>query len=283
MTVSPGYDARMSQPRREDPAPAEQWSDLIDELDRWKQAGKVATLWWRDDDAVEPSGALDRLLSIGGDVPIAIAVVPAGADLRLAEWLAHPIRSGQTAHLFVLQHGWRHQNHALNGKKSEFTPERSRVAVASDLAAGRRRLAAFFDTRALPVLAPPWNRFDCRFLSLLVGCGLRGISGAGPRRSFHPVPGVVAANIHVDLVAWAGNRGFVGEDVALRGLIGHLSARRSGRVDAAEPTGILTHHLVQDETTGTFLRKLVAISRAHPAVRWLDATVVFPEGSWSLP
>ena len=265
----------MSQPRREDPAPAEQWSDLIDELDRWKEAGQVATLWWRDDDAVEPTDRLDRLLSISGDVPIALAVVPAGADVRFAEWLAHPLRSRQTAHLFVLQHGWRHQNHAVGSKKSEFPPEHPREMVASDLAAGRSRLATIFEARALPVLAPPWNRFDCRFLSLLVDCGLRGISGAGPRRPVPPTPGVATANVHVDLVAWTGNRGFVGEDIALRGLIAHLSARRCGRVDAAEPTGILTHHLVQDEATGTFLRKLVAISGVHRAVRWLDAKEVF--------
>jgi hypothetical protein len=273
----------MSQPRREDPAPAEEWSDLIDEFDRWKEAGKVATLWWRDDDAMEPGDRLDRLLSISGGTPIALAVVPAGADERLAEWLAHTLRSRRSARLFVLQHGWRHQNHAVGGKKSEFPAERSGEAVARDLAAGRRRLAALFEARALPVLAPPWNRFDCRFLPLLVECGLSGISTVGARRSVSPGLGVGAANTHVDLVAWTGDRRFVGDHAALRGLIAHLSARRSETVDAAEPTGILTHHLVQDEATGTFLRKLVVISRAHPAVRWLDATEVFPKDGWSLP
>jgi hypothetical protein len=265
----------MNQPRREYPVPAAQWADLIDELDRWNEAGKVATLWWRDDDAVGPGDRLDRLLSIGGDVPIAIAVIPAVADAQLADWLAHAVRSHQTWRLFVMQHGWRHQNHSLRGKKSEFPSERSGAMAAGDLAAGRRRLAMLFGARALPVLAPPWNRFDCRLLSLLVDCGLRGISQIGPRRAVCPALGVVAANVHVDLVAWAGNRGFVGEDVALRGLIGHLSARRSARVDTVEPTGILTHHLVQDEATGTFLRKLVAVTGAHRAVRWLDATEVF--------
>ena len=273
----------MSQPRGEDPAPAQQWSDLIDEFDRWKEAGKVATLWWRDDDAVGPSDRLDCLLSISGDVPIALAVVSAGTDERLGEWLAHPLRSRQTARLFILQHGWRHENHTLAGKKSEFPPERSAEAVASDLAAGRTRLAALFGARALPVLAPPWNRFDCRFLSLLADCGLSGISRVGPRRSAHPAPGIAAANIQVDLVEWAGHRGFVGRDVALRGLIAHLRARRSGKVDAAEPTGILTHHLVQDEATSAFLRKLVAISGVHRAVRWLDATEVFAKDGCFLP
>jgi hypothetical protein len=273
----------MSQLRREDLAPAVRWSDLIDEFDRWRDAGRVATLWWRDDDAASPSERLDRLFSISGDIPIALAVIPAGADSRLAAWLAHPLRSRQTARLFVLQHGWRHQNHAVDGKKSEFPRERSRPAVACDLATGRMRLVTLFEARALPVLAPPWNRFDCRFLSLLVDRGLSGISSVGPRRSVRPAPGVVAANVHVDLVAWTGDRGFIGEEAALHGLIAHLRARRSTEVDAEEPTGILTHHLVQDELTDEFLRKLVAITGAHRAVRWLDATEVFVKGVCSRP
>jgi hypothetical protein len=273
----------MSELRCEDPAPAARWSDLIDEFDRWAEAGQVAALWWRDDDAANPSDRLDRLLSISGNIPIALAVVPAAADAWLAGWLAEPSRSRQTARLFVLQHGWRHQNHTIDGKKSEFPPERAHAAVASDLAAGRTRLVTLFDARALPVLAPPWNRFDCRFLSLLVDCGLRGISSVGPRRSVRPAPGVIAANVHVDLVAWTGDRGFIGEEAALRGLIGHLRARRSAGVDAEEPTGILSHHLVQDEATDTFLRKLAAITGVHRAARWLDATEVFAAGVSSLP
>jgi hypothetical protein len=273
----------MSRLRREDLGPAVRWSDLIDEFDRWREVGRVATLWWRDDDAAGPSDRLDRLLSISGDIPITLAVIPAGADARLAAWLAHPFRSSRTARLFVLQHGWRHQSHAVDGKKSEFPSERSLQAVACDLAAGRMRLVALFEARALPVLAPPWNRFDGRFLSLLADCGLGGISSVGPRRSVRPAPGVVAANVHVDLVAWNGDRGFIGEEAALRGLIGHLHARRSEGVDAEEPTGILTHHLVQDEATDTFLRKLAAITGVHRAARWLDATEVFAKGVCSEP
>ena len=273
----------MSQLRREDLAPAVRWSDLIDEFDRWSDAGRVATLWWRDDDAAGPSERLDRLLSISGDIPIALAVIPAGADSRLAAWLAHPSRSRQTARLFVLQHGWRHQSHAVDGKKSEFPPERSRRAVADDLVAGRMQLVMLFEAHSLPVLAPPWNRFYCRFLSLLPDCGLAGISRVGPRRSVRPAPGVVAANVHVDLVAWTGDRGFIGEGAALRGLIGHLRARRSKGIDEGEPTGILTHHLVQDEATDTFLRKLAAVTGGHRAARWLDATEVFARGVCSLP
>ena len=55
----------------------------------------------------------------------------------------------------------------------------------------------------------------------------------------------------------------------------HLRARRLGAVCADEPTGILTHHLVQDEATDAFLDRLIAVSVAHPAVLWLDAGEIF--------
>jgi hypothetical protein len=61
----------------------------------------------------------------------------------------------------------------------------------------------------------------------------------------------------------------------LSGLVQHLQARRLCAVCADEPTGILTHHLVQDEATDAFLDRLITISVAHPAVLWLDAGEIF--------
>ena len=258
----------------EDSATTVGWPNLVNELDQWRDAGRVATLWWRDDDAATASNRLDRLVSIAGEVPISLAVIPAAADPGLAAWLTCPSRSPRLA---VLQHGWCHVSHAINRKKSEFPPERSRTAVTSDLAAGRARLTALFGTRALPVLAPPWNRFASCFLLLLPACGLGAISRAKPRRTPWPAPGIAEVNVHIDLVAWAEDRGFIGEEAALGEIVRHLQARRLGEVDAQEPTGILTHHLVQDEATNAFLRRLVAVTRGHPATRWLDAAEVFAD------
>ena len=266
----------MSHLPREDLVTTTRWSDLIGEFDRWGEAGRVATLWWRDDDAAAASCRLDHLVSIAGDVPISLAVIPATAHPELAEWVAHSARSRQ-AHLGILQHGWCHTNHAVDGKKNEFPPERSCRAVRSELIEGRDRLAALFGTHALPVLAPPWNRFAPCFLPLLAACGLRAISRLKPRHTPWPWPGIGETNVHVDLVAWATSRGFIGEQAALSGIIGHLQARRLGEVDAEEPTGILTHHLVQDDAADTFLRRLVATTKKHPATRWLDAAEVFAD------
>jgi hypothetical protein len=251
------------------------WPDLMAELYCWEETGKVATLWWRDDDAAVPTARLGRLLSIASGVPVSLAVIPADAQQELPRWLAQYLRSVPKASVAVLQHGWRHLNHSRVGKKSEFPAERPRSAVATELAAGWARLSDMFGTRAQPVLVPPWNRFDDSLLDLLATCGLTGISRARPRSASSRALGVIEANIHVDLVAWKGSRGFVGEDAALGGLVQHLQARRLRAVCADEPTGILTHHLIQDEATDAFLDRLIAVSAAHPAVRWLGAGEIF--------
>ena len=51
------------------------WAQLEQALSRWTQAGRVADFWLRDDDAVEPSPALERLLELGDrplDLPLAL-------------------------------------------------------------------------------------------------------------------------------------------------------------------------------------------------------------------
>ncbi|HJU19411.1 MAG TPA: hypothetical protein VJ770_23395 [Stellaceae bacterium] len=230
----------------------------------------MATLWWRDDDATAPNERLDRLLAIAGAVPVTLAVIPAAAEPALAPWLAS--RAPQAV---VVQHGWRHTNHSDDRRKSEFPAARAPAAVGADLAAGHARLGALFGDRALAVLAPPWNRFDERFLPLLADCGIAALSRRDPRGARCPAEGVVEANIHVDLVAWRGDRGFVGKGAALAGILAHLQARRRGAVDAAEPTGILTHHAVADCGAEAFLRALCRRVGEHGAARWLDGREVF--------
>jgi hypothetical protein len=247
-----------------------QWSDLLGELDRWGEAGRVATLWWRDDDAAAPNDCLERLLAIADEVPVVLAVVPALAEPALASWLA-----GRAPRASIVQHGWRHANHSPDRHKSEFPAGRAPAEVQAELAAGRAWLSALFGDRARAVLVPPWNRFAAAFLPLLADCGIGAISRRDTRRAAHAAPGIGEANIHVDLVAWREKRGFIGEAAALSALLAHLQARRQGLVDAAEPTGILTHHAVQDADTEAFLRALSARLAAHGAARWLDAEEVF--------
>ncbi len=251
------------------------WPDLVDELDRWQEAEQAATLWWRDDDTIAPGAGLDRLAAMAIKVPIALAVIPGRAEPGLADWLRRFVQTSPGTGVAVLQHGWRHSNHAADGKKSEFPAGRRREDGAFDLAAGRAQLSKLFGDRALPILVPPWNRLDDSFLPLLPNCGIRGISRVNPRRALRPAPGLIEANVHIDCVAWASGRSFIGQGAALGGIVQHLQKRRLGGACASEPTGILTHHLVHDEATEAFLRRLFVVTVAHSAARWLDATEVF--------
>ncbi len=241
------------------------WDGLVAELDLWAASGLEARLWWRDDDATAATPALERLLRLARELPLALGVIPALAEpslLRVCE---------RAPSLFFLQHGWRHENRAGAGeKKSEFPPSRAPAIVSEEIAEGRARLAGLFGERALAVFVPPWNRLDSAFLPLLPSCGLAALSAFGARRG---ASGLVERNTHVDLLAWGGERGFIGEKRALGLLVAHLEARRRREEEGA--TGILTHHRVQTPQAERFLDRLFAVTRAHRGARWLAASEVF--------
>ena len=241
------------------------WSDLTDELDAWRAEGRTASLWWRDDDAAAPTPALDRLAGLAREheVTVGLAVIPGLAESALAPWL-------ESVPAEVLQHGWAHRNHAAPGeKKSELGGRRAPDEVTAELTRGFRRLGEIAGDRLRPVLVPPWNRIDPALIPVLSRTGFRGFSTYGPRSGAEPAPGLRQANCHVDVVEWRGGRGFVGCGQALGLAIGHLAARRARSVDPAEPTGLLTHHAVHEESTWTFVARFIECTRRHPAARWL--------------
>lgn len=246
------------------------WEILETELNAWKSENRIATLWWRDDDAAEVTPALERLLRIGKDTgtPIALAVIP---DLARPELAA--VLNGESG-ISVLQHGYRHQNHEPIGTKAnELGSARDGAAVLAELKTGYERLSGF--ERRLPVLTPPWNRIDPALLPHLPGLGFAGISTFGPRRAAEAAPGLVQVNTHVDVIKWRQERRFLGVAASLAECAEHLRARRMGAIDPEEPTGLLTHHLVHDESCWAFLEEFAGAAREHPAARWLDPAKAF--------
>jgi hypothetical protein len=236
------------------------WAPLKAELDVWGQAGRTARFWWRDDDAVEPSQPLDRLLALAGGAPLALAVIPA----RATEALADRLTTADT--VTVLQHGINHTNHAAPpAKKAEL----GSAGAVEALATGRRRLADLFGRRFLPVLVPPWNRIAAELVALLPAAGFIGLSTAGRSIS----SGIRQINTHLDPIDWHGTRrcrpvgDLVAEAVSL------LAERRLG---ADEPVGLLTHHLLDDDATEQFAGDFAALVEAHPAARWVSARELWP-------
>jgi hypothetical protein len=244
------------------------WIRLIRELDHWGASGATATFWWRDDDAVTSTSQLDALFRYAGPIPLALAVIPALATLELAD------RLRERASAVVLQHGWRHANHAPDGN-NEYPGLRSEKDVTRELADGRKRLVDLFGAQALPVFVPPWHGFDARFLPALRQNGLTAISRKGPRAGIFAMPHLFQVNVHISLIAWTDPPSFGEDDVYLAPVIDHLRGRRIGLYDQTEPTGLLTHHLVQDSRSYAFIARLVELVSRHPAARWLDGREVF--------
>lgn len=252
------------------------WRRLGNELDHWAEAGRTATLWWRDDDAARPTESFARVLDLRSHagIPLAIAAIPATIEESAAARLR-----GDDA-IDVLQHGYAHHNHAPPGeRKAEFDARRSVDAALNDLAAGGRRLEKMVGQRFLKVLVPPWNRIVDTLVDRLSDTGYAGISTYGARHGAYAAPGLMQVNTHIDIIDWQGTRQFVGAEAALAIAVGHLRARRTGVADDSEPTGLLSHHLVHDEAAWRFIGDFVEVTQVHSAVRWVSARDAFAAGA----
>lgn len=248
------------------------WQWLGRELDAWSEVDRNACFWWRDDDAVEPSDALGRLVKLCADnqVPLALAVIPAKCKSALADFTAeHSLVS-------ALQHGYAHDNHAAPGQpKLELGGERSIESILADLRLGYDILEQQFGKRFCPVLVPPWNRIDAALIAELPAMDLRGVSTFRVCKQVQPIGQLCQVNAHLDPINWRHNRGFIGTYPAVAVLVQHLLAKRSGYRNADEPTGILSHHLVQNDAVWNFIEQLMEFLSNHPAVTWLDAPTIW--------
>lgn len=248
------------------------FESLYKELDEWNFDGDEAMLWWRDDDAVEDTPALQKLLSLSDkfDLPVALAVIPECLeDSLVSQVRAHSLVS-------VMQHGIRHLNTAPEGKKNqELSRNADQQALKTDIAEGRMRLLERFEQQFIPVMVPPWNRIDDEVVEHLAGLGFLGLSCFTARTQPEVDENVWLVNTHVDIIDWKNDKTFVGTEQAVAQITTHLEAKRTGLADRAEPTGLMSHHLVHNEEVWEFLEKLFSILDEHPAVTWLSAERAF--------
>jgi len=235
------------------------------ELKRWRDEGSTLPVWWRDDDAVKPTSALEQLISLAQqfDAPLHLAVIPETATPELAD------RLRSTSDVFVLTHGWRHKNHAPpDQKKAEFGAHRSLAAMTEEIVGGRQRLNDMFGNLSLPVFTPPWNRIAPDVVGSLHRLGFRAISTFLPRAQKLAAEGLLQINTHLDPIVWKSGGGLMDIRLLDAQMAGQLEARRSGTADNAEPYGILTHHLVHDEAIWDFTKILLETMTASGVTRW---------------
>ncbi len=239
------------------------FAPLIAALDRRAQTGRTARFWLRDDDAIDPTPALDQLLHLTAahGIPCLLAVIPQPTGPALAR------RLDGERQVAVALHGWSHQNHAAAGeKKCELGRHRPVATVLAELAQGLGRLSDLHGPRLTPILVPPWNRIDDGLIPALPGLGLLALSVFGPAR-----PGLPPRlNTHVDIIDWHGNGGGRPPLDLVRELV---AASGSG----ISPIGLLTHHLVHDAAAWAFLDGLFAKTAQHPGCRWNAAPDLLAE------
>jgi len=247
---------------------SDHWRALARELDRWGEGGRQLRLWLRDDDAIAPSSALDRLCDLAErcKAPVLLAVIPMLAEPALAPALrARPL-------LRPCQHGVWHRNHApADSKKSEFGVDRDVQTVDAEIALGSQRLADLLGPAVLPVFVPPWNRIDPGHAARLPALGFAGLSCFRGYR-LGPQGGPTLLNTHVDVMDWQGGR--IGRAPAdlLAEIVAWLSAARETGTRNAD-LGLLLHHRDHDETVWSFLTAFLK-GAAHPAVSLVDPALL---------
>ena len=223
------------------------FSLLKQELSIWRAEGLRLPIWWRDDDAVDQSAALDRLIGLATTLkmPVHLAVIPKYATAALAS-----VCSNVTVTVPMV-HGWEHQNHARPWRKrSEFGQVRE--GAIAEAKAGLETLRTLFGPNLLKMFVPPWNRIAAELIAELPNIGYSGLSDFNARPQRFAAPGLVRINTHVDPIFWRGGGGLVPPETQINTLVQILQNRRMGGSDQAEPLGFLTHHLVHDEPIWSF-------------------------------
>jgi len=219
-------------------------------------------LWLRDDDAIEPTTQLNRLLDLVDRfaIPLTLAVIPAHADDALAARLA------TSKQVTVAVHGWSHQNHASEKeKKQELGLHRSVSDVVAELEIGFNALRRRHGEQFVPLLVPPWNRIDDAIIQALPSIGFQALSTYGTQSA----DAIAVMNTHVDVIDWKGTRG--GRSVS------DLVSEMVTLIESThQPIGILTHHLVHDENVWQFLEQLFAATSTLQGVSWEPIVKIVP-------
>lgn len=247
------------------------WSPVREALDRAEDSGCAIRFWWRDDDAVAHTPALERLLRLARrhEAGIGLAAVPDGIEPSLADRL----RDEDGA--FALVHGWRHANHAPPGeKKAEFGDHRPLEAMADEAGNALIAVQATLGAKLLPVFVPPWNRIAPGLARLLPDLGYSALSTFTDRDRHRPVKDLLQINTHIDPIDWHGTGSLVAPEGIVAALAAAIDRRVGGAADAAEPIGILTHHRVHDEAIWFFCEQLIAFL-ADRNIRFLRINRLF--------
>ena len=225
--------------------------------------------WWRDDDAVADSEALQQMLQLAKtyDVAVHLAVIPNLLENSL-NIIKHPDNQPFS---YVLQHGVEHKNFALpEQRKIELGGSQNLQTLQQNLSAGQRLLQATFTDQYLSILVPPWNRIAEELIPYLDSIAYQRLSVLGKNKLAETE---LHLNVHIDIINWR-ERQFAGEAFILSKITEHLRHKRlSG--NNGKPCGLMTHHLDHDADCWVFLDNFFSFCQSHSKVQWIAGNRLF--------
>ena len=224
---------------------------ISDELGKWASVRKRAKIWWRDDDAISQTAELERLTKLATQyqMPILLAVIPVYADHSLAQYV------NSTPWLSAAVHGIAHNDHSVpDQKKTELTinhPDRNIEIILAELKSSVSKIEALFGEPASQILVPPWNRIDEEIASELEALDFKLLSGFADQ--YFKI-NLAQLNCQLDLMNWKPEKYGKKTDQVFEEL---LACLQKARTNDYSPIGILSHHLVHDESAWTACQDLM--------------------------
>jgi len=232
--------------------------DGVREQLRTASADHEIKVFFRADDIAAPSKNFSKMMSLflKYQIPLCLAVVPAWMTKERWEAMAEFRKKGQDLFCWHM-HGYQHMNYESVGKKQEFGPARTALAVLNDLTRGQKRLQTIMGKDLTPVFTPPWNRCSMDALMMLKKTGFEAVS-----RSLGSVPaspeGLLDIPVNVDLHTRK-------ETSAEEGRQKLLEEFRTGLVSPV--CGIMLHHMCMNDQAFLLLEHLLELFSGYGQIQ----------------
>jgi hypothetical protein len=214
------------------------------------------SFFFRDDDV---GWADDRLWALldrfrRAASPVDLAVIPAFLTGPLIAELRRHVGQA-TGRIGLHQHGWAHENHEPEGRRSEFGASRRPADVRADLRRGRAAMRAAFGPECADVFVPPWNRCSDETAQVLCDDGVRALSRDATAEPF-ALAGLAEVPVTVNWLA----KGRGGGPVSPEQRAELLTKASSG----PRPVGVMLHHAVMTKDDLDHVEELATLVQAHP-------------------
>ncbi len=167
-------------------------------------------------------------------IPVVHAVIPDRMDQALVRFLCRA--KEKTPHLLdIVQHGWRHVNHAVDGRtKYEFGKSRSLTCQRDDIKQGLEKMRTAFGEHFTSAFVPPYHGYDARTVKVLKEESFQVFS-AGARPSEIKDQWIIELPVQISFSRYESGKGIL---QSARDVMGQLTKE----VHRRPLSGVLTHH-----------------------------------------